>query len=304
MASVTIIVKETKQPRGGFIRPSSLVKTPISDNQVLAENENIPAATVGMAVDYMTRFMAGSPLEEAFKVSFVGALYAQKFGPSDAMEEFLSHLKSIHGLDNDSIIHACHCVSFDAWMRNTAWAISNYQMNPNLKQDISPDETTIQNIRILIERSLHFFESYGPVTKDGFSFAPNGYTEIVTAGDGDFLTSDTLWDFKVSKRPPTSQNTLQLLMYYIMEWRRNISPDQTLKELISLLKKTPGQSDKIMVADISTNPYRPWTPADENDESIKYLYAYDEDKGTTVLYNAFFDVFAATSDFQCRNEKQ
>ena len=132
------------------------------------------------------------------------------------MEEFLSHLKSIHGLDNDSIIHACHCVSFDAWMRNTAWAISNYQMNPNLKQDISPDETTIQNIRILIERSLHFFESYGPVTKDGFSFAPNGYTEIVTAGDGDFLTSDTLWDFKVSKRPPTSQNTLQLLMYYIM----------------------------------------------------------------------------------------
>lgn len=72
----------------------------------------------------------------------------------------------------------------------------------------------------------------------------------------------------------------------------------------SSLVKTPGQSDKIMVADISTNPYRPWTPADENDESIKYLYAYDEDKGTTVLYDAFFDVFAATSDFQCRNEKQ
>ena len=89
---------------------------------------------------------------------------------------------------------------------------------------------------------------------------------------------------------------------FSMEWRRNMSPDQTLKGLISLLKKTPGLSDKIMVAGISTNPYRPWTPADENDESIKYLYAYDEDKGTTVLYDAFFDVFAATPDFQYQNK--
>lgn len=89
---------------------------------------------------------------------------------------------------------------------------------------------------------------------------------------------------------------------FSMEWRRNMSPDQTLKKLVSLLKKTPGLSDKIMVAGISTNPYRLWTPADENDESIKYLYAYDEDKGTTVLYDSFFDVFAATSDFQYQNK--
>ena len=56
---------------------------------------------------------------------------------------------------------------------------------------------------------------YGPVVKDGFTF-DGGYTDIVTAGDGDFLTFDTLWDFKVSIKPPTNANTLQLLMYYIM----------------------------------------------------------------------------------------
>ena len=43
-----------------------------------------------------------------------------------------------------------------------------------------------------------------------------GYTPTVDHGDGDFLTKDTLWDFKVSKNPLTNKHTLQLLMYWIM----------------------------------------------------------------------------------------
>lgn len=30
------------------------------------------------------------------------------------------------------------------------------------------------------------------------------------------MTTDTLWDFKVSKSAPTSKHTLQLLMYWFM----------------------------------------------------------------------------------------
>ena len=56
----------------------------------------------------------------------------------------------------------------------------------------------------------------GPIVKDGFTFEPNGYTEIVNSGDGDYLTADTIWDFKVSKSKPTNKHTLQLLMYWIM----------------------------------------------------------------------------------------
>jgi hypothetical protein len=58
-------------------------------------------------------------------------------------------------------------------------------------------------------------KKYGPVVKDGFTFE-GGYTDIVSTGDGDFMTSDTLWDFKVSNKSPTNVHTLQLLMYYIM----------------------------------------------------------------------------------------
>lgn len=46
----------------------------------------------------------------------------------------------------------------------------------------------------------------------------------MNAGDGDFLTADTLWDFKVSVSAPTNAHTLQLLMYFLMG-KRSIHPE-------------------------------------------------------------------------------
>ena len=77
------------------------------------------------------------------------------------------------------------------------------------------DHQTCENIRIMIERSKSFFEKYGPITVSGPKF-PGAYTEVVGAGDGDYLTESTIWDFKVSKNIPTKEHTLQLAMYYIM----------------------------------------------------------------------------------------
>ena len=82
--------------------------------------------------------------------------------------------------------------------------------------ETNPDENTINNIRIMVGRSLSFWDKYGPITVDGFTFEENGYTKTVNTGDGDYLTSDTMWDFKVSKSKPTNKHTLQLLMYWIM----------------------------------------------------------------------------------------
>ena len=56
--------------------------------------------------------------------------------------------------------------------------------------DINPDAETIQNIKIMVQRSVKFWEDYGPIVKDGFTFEPNGYTETVNSGDGDYLTAD------------------------------------------------------------------------------------------------------------------
>ena len=45
---------------------------------------------------------------------------------------------------------------------------------------------------------------------------PDGYTETVSSGDGDFLTADTLWDMKVLRSRPTTANALQVLVYWVM----------------------------------------------------------------------------------------
>lgn len=211
MSSVTGRIKEVKQPWGGYIRLSQFIKNQLDCNQVLNAEENIRANTIGMVVDYLTRFMLGAKIEEAFKISIQGAQNAMFFGNKGASKEITRYLKCINGIDKKSIINACKCTAFDIWYRNPAYAFT-----AKTASDIIPDKGTIENIKIMVERSLKFFEEYGPITVDGFTFETDGYTDTVTAGDGDFLTADTLWDFKVSKRTPTSKHTLQLLMYWIM----------------------------------------------------------------------------------------
>ena len=102
-------------------------------------------------------------------------------------------------------------------------------------KEINPNEETVENIQILVSRSISFFDEYGPVVKRGFTFEPidgdedeylmmqltgkgvfGGYTPTISSGDGDFLTKDTLWDLKVISTKPKSKHTLQLLIYWIM----------------------------------------------------------------------------------------
>ena len=230
MASVTGRIKDIKQPKGGYIKPSEFETIAFKDGTIMNPVENIHGALIGMVTDYLTRFITGTELNDAFHISLMGAILAEKLGKKDASSISINLLKNIKGLDSNSIINACKLVTFDAWLRNPLGAALAKDYN-----DINPDQATIENIQTLVKRSITFFEKYGPITKDGFDFGPEkpdkelfskmkmtkkgsygGYTAIVDSGDGDFLTNDTLWDFKVIKSKPTSKHTLQLLMYWIM----------------------------------------------------------------------------------------
>lgn len=86
--------------------------------------------------------------------------------------------------------------------------------------------------------------------KDGFTFE-GGYTDIVSSGDGDYLTEDTLWDFKVSKEESKSKYTLQLLMYYIMGCH-SIHPEFQKIEKLGIFNP---RKNKVYIAEISSiNP--------------------------------------------------
>ena len=210
MSSVTKRVKRVKQPTGGYIEPSQFEARKIDDGLALNETENVHASIMGMVVDYLTRFMMGTDVVEAFAISCKGAMIAERMqkGAIKKADKLLSNIK---GLDDISIISACKMVTYDVWFRNLIGAI-----RAKGADDTNPDAATIQNIKIMVERSMAFWKEYGPVVKDGFTFEPNGYTETVNSGDGDYLTANTLWDFKVTESKPTSKHTLQLLMYWIM----------------------------------------------------------------------------------------
>ncbi|MBD5135622.1 MAG: hypothetical protein HDT39_06630 [Lachnospiraceae bacterium] len=212
MSSVTGRIGEIKQPRGGYIKPSQFDVYNLDDGLTLSENENIHASIMGMAVDYLTRFAMGTKVIDAFDTSCEGAVIAeQMFQEKGTLKKVEKLLSGIKGIDGKSIINACKVVTYDVWLRNPMGAIMAKGAD-----ETNPDADTVNNIKIMIERSISFWNKYGPIVKDGFTFEPNGYTNTVDSGDGDYLTADTLWEFKVTKSKPTNKHTLQLLMYWIM----------------------------------------------------------------------------------------
>lgn len=201
--SVTQRIKQVKQPKGGYINPKSMEITVLGEGiEGLNPNENISPGLVGTTVDYLTRFMSGASALEAFKISILGAQLVNE------KDNALKMASMIVGLDDSSIIYASRLAGYDVIFRA---GIAYYKD----VSEINPNADTIENIRTMVKRALNFFNLYGKKTVDGFTFE-GGYTKTVSSGDGDFLTSNTLWDFKVSKTPPKKEHTLQLLMYWRM----------------------------------------------------------------------------------------
>lgn len=73
MVSVTQIVKQAKQPRGGYLPISTFDEIQFNDNNELKE-ENIHSNLVELVVDYLTRFMLTKNLENSFRISIMGPI--------------------------------------------------------------------------------------------------------------------------------------------------------------------------------------------------------------------------------------
>ena len=213
MVSVTQRIKQIKQPRGGYLPIKTFTVTTLDDGRVLNYCGQFGWDCCGLSQS----FHGWDSVEEAFEISLLGAramrMEAKAFGLLD----------DVKGLDDLSITKACQLVGFDSAFRAGPLAYRPVE-------SIVPDQATIANIRIMVERSLSFFKASGPVTADGFTME-GAYTATITTGDGDFLTKDTLWDFKVTTSKPNKDHTLQLLIYYLMG-RRSIHPEfQTIENL-------------------------------------------------------------------------
>lgn len=210
MASVTQRIKEIKQPRGGYLKPSRFSTTILNKDSKILICSEMSSITVGLVVDYMTRFRLDKKINSntnamrIFEISLKGASYL-----SEEMYNYAVNLVKIIEQDNtdfETINACCKLVTFDSMYRAGIWKES-YLV------DVSEEDAEI--ILKMVNRSVSFFEKYGPIIESGMTFK-GGYTKIVSSGDADFLTKDTLWDFKVSKNKILNRYTLQIYMYYLM----------------------------------------------------------------------------------------
>ena len=121
MVSVTQRIKQIKQPRGGYLPVKTFTVTTLDDGQVLNPEESIAASLVGTAVDYLSRFMDGTSVEESFEVSLLGAramrMEAKAFGLLD----------DVKGLDDLSITKACQLAGFDSAFVLVLWLIVQWR---------------------------------------------------------------------------------------------------------------------------------------------------------------------------------
>lgn len=207
--SVTHIIKSLKQPRGGYINPKIMTEVPFDDGKTLKE-ESIHPSTVGMVVDYLTRFDNGETAEDAFSISLMGASLVER------SQEVSGYIGKISGLDNESIENACKAVYYDQFYR------TGCKLHGDPTYNI-PDTQTCDNIRIMVARVKTFLKSYGPIVKEAPVFSGDDSPTVATS-DGDFITKDTIWDLKVSKDPPKITHTLQLAMYFLMA-KRSDNPE-------------------------------------------------------------------------------
>lgn len=217
-ATVTQRAKSVKQPYGGYIKRTDFEETALgAGEEELEDGSNIDPSLVGIAVDYLTRYILTDDVFESFKTCILGAAIVKE---TEAAAFLLSILD---GLDDKSIESAVKLAGFDSAYR--AGPIAYVPV-----KDINPNEAAIKNIRLLVTRSVKFFQDHGPLTSCGFDFK-GAYTKTIASGDADYLTEDTLWDLKVLKNNFNKNHTLQLMIYWRMGLRSDPAAFKDIKYL-------------------------------------------------------------------------
>lgn len=211
MASVTQLVKQAKQPHGGFLPISKFEEIDYFDDATITTDFNIHSSLIGLAVDYGSRRMLGSSIRDVFSIAIRGAsmLNSEAANAASQLLKTIQYgIKTPGRLSDEVIIALCQISGFDVCFRA---GVKHYKP----VEEIAPDAQTIASVRVFIERTLTFFQQQGQVVTDGFTME-GSFTDIADSGDGDYLTEDTVWELKTKRNEPDKNQTLQVLLYYLM----------------------------------------------------------------------------------------
>ena len=237
MNSVTKVIKEIQQPYGGVL-PVNMFRVHDIGGDVI-KCDKIRPVIVGKVVDSMLRVTIKSNKERLFKSSILGyekriEHFARQFSynsnidyeskriaQEDGIFNVYSLINRIDKYMNDfKFYELAICISlihqYDIWNEQFS-----YMSKHTTIESSRPKYYTKGDIRKIVElykRTLNWLCDIIGDTSIVFDykFYPDGYTENVKYGVGDFVCCNTLFDLKCIGNKPKSIHTLQLLTYYVM----------------------------------------------------------------------------------------
>lgn len=235
MNAVTDVVKSIKQPYGGYLPISKFEEIELG-GEVLSCN--IQPIIIGKTLDSILRLIVGTDKYSVFNNSITGyenrlLYFSNQFSIAGNKQQVYEQIKQednkfdIYRLIDrvDSLIQSydiynlCIVVSlihqYDIWQYDFGYisgrsSISSSRPKYYKKKDIC----VLMDLYKRLVSWLCTMLSKGIVFD--YRFYPNGYTDKIKYGVGDFVCENTLFDLKCIKSKPSSYHTLQLLIYYVM----------------------------------------------------------------------------------------
>lgn len=207
--TVTQAVKSAVQPGEGYLPLEFMVRKEYG--HPVAGPENIRADYVGMAVDYLSRYMLDKDVNHAFEFSLRGMYNCARAYSGELAEYGLSQLDRIKGLDTTSVTAALNAVQFDIFYRRPPASLCDAEI-----REIKPNECTVSNIVRMVDNTLNFLESVGGAKEYGVNFDLSAFYGRVTRADCDYVTHNAIWEMKTSKYAPKTTDTLQVAVYQLL----------------------------------------------------------------------------------------
>ena len=235
-----------KQPKGGYLKEDIIFATHYDDGISLDYKDDIDQETINIAVSSLSKYILSNSPISSFKLSLLGAkayAFARYRNYHEKYQSILNGLSLLNGLTKQSIYVAINLAQFARLIDKTN--------RPSTIKDLRPSNALFDAITVMVNRTVRYLRTVGPVGKINFDYIDSKPLIIDTAYL-DFLTRTSLWDLSFSSSTPTEGERMRLLLHYIMFKHVNESNYFSFNK-IGLFNPITNSSYEISLSDIKSD---------------------------------------------------
>lgn len=218
MIPVTAWARKVKQPRGGYLPVKSMYAERFDDGRTMNPVENLNPGTVGTAVDYISRVMAGGDVRDVFRLPIAGA---EKLGRKVMADRYVSEIMIFaDGLEPGDDLRDLITAGLNLSRFDVAFKASDARYLGALNGEVAIDDATMENMQTMLRRIAAFRDRNGLLDARPrymrYKTFPGLTGEDCLSGEADIVSGSSLWDCKAMTAKLRATYTAQLLAYYVM----------------------------------------------------------------------------------------